>query len=390
MAWADRDKDGLPDFPVGRIPARKTDELDIVVRKIIAWEKQPASREDLRIGFWAGSPMYGALIDSMATALGLTVLSKHSPLWVEPSVLTADRRYALCAWPPDQPAHFAGWMARGGLVNVLMGHGSERSMYSMTHAGRRVEFSYRVAEQYLKKDRVASPLLVFTCSSGNFASRSPCLTEQMLLARGGPVATVGATAESHPLPNYNSGVASLNLLHDRPRRIGPYWLRIARRTARSRNLIMEMLLAQVEATQGMKTDPARLNRDQALLYALLGDPATRLRSPVLLEVDVTPCEKGWEWKAERPDKAGELSVQFRPLSSGHAAGPEDLDDRDACNKAFEKANADLGFRTLKKIAPDRPWQGLIEKPGRLRLVCACGDRIAVFCAQLTDRGTNRP
>lgn len=385
QAWADASDDRLPDFPVGRIPARTLPELETAIDKIISWERRPPCRDDLRILFWAGSPMYGAAIDAAVTAVALGAVGQHAPAWCEPSILTADSRYALCGWPADQPAHFTRWLVRGAGLAVIMGHGDTRRTYSMRFRGRTVGYSARAAGAILKNNTVAAPTIVFSCSSGNFAAPTRCLTEWMLLTPGGPVAAIGATADSHPLPNYNAGLAALNLLGPRGNRVGNYWLQIARRTARARNALMEFILARAESQRGMKTDPARLNRDQPMLYALLGDPATKIRFPAALRAEVHADEKGWSWRAAKPADAGELLVEIARSGGGTASSPGDAGDRRAWNESFHAAQDSLGFRTLDTISSRRQWTGRVDTPGRLRLLCVGKQRLSVFTAQLAPR-----
>ncbi len=384
-AWADGNGDRLPDFPVGRIPARNPAELETAIDKIIAWERRPPCRDDLRVLFWAGSPMYGAAIDAAATGVALAAVDQYAPAWCEPSILTADRRYALRGWPEDQPAHFTRWLVRGAGLAVIMGHGDTRGTHSMRFRGRTVGYSAQAAGAALAGNAVAAPTIVFSCSSGDFAAPDRCLTEWMLLTPGGPVAAIGATADSHPLPNYNAGLAAIRLLGPRFGRVGNYWLKVARETARARNPLMEFILARAESRRGMNTDPARLNRDQPLLYALLGDPATKTRFPAALRAAVRRDGEGWSWRAEKPVDAGNLLVEIARGGGGRASSPGDAGDRRAWNESFRAAQASLGFRTLETIRPRGRWAGRVDTPGTLRLLCVGKRRLAVFTADLAPR-----
>jgi hypothetical protein len=68
-AWGDLDGDLVPDTPVGRIPARTREQADMVVAKILAFERRQPTPKDLRLLLWGGVPGYGAVIDSWASSL---------------------------------------------------------------------------------------------------------------------------------------------------------------------------------------------------------------------------------------------------------------------------------------------------------------------------------
>ena len=136
--YGDLDGDDLPDVPVGRIPARTAEQAALVVRKILAYESQAPSLDDLRLPFWAGAPMFGPEVDSLATELALQVLRTYGPKWLCPWVLSADLRHPLCGWPPDQPGLYTGQLRRSGALAALMGHGGQSSLHAMQHQGRMI------------------------------------------------------------------------------------------------------------------------------------------------------------------------------------------------------------------------------------------------------------
>ena len=59
--------------------------------------------------------------------------------------------------------------------------------------------------------------------SGNFTAK-PCQAKSLLFLPGGPVATIGATTESHPLTNYFSGACLLTALGGQEKQLGTIWL----------------------------------------------------------------------------------------------------------------------------------------------------------------------
>ncbi len=209
MAWGDLDGDGIPDVPVGRIPAGTPGELELVVRKILAYESQPPSSADLQSAIWLGSPGYNATIDAAASALCLMTLQSDGPSWLQPWLISGNIDDPYCGWPPDQPARFTEQLKRGGIASILMGHANRRAFFSMRFASGAVWYRAGDAASTLSKGLPTPPMFFFSCESGQFGQATPCEAEEFLLMPGGPVATVAATTESHPLPNYFSGVCLL-------------------------------------------------------------------------------------------------------------------------------------------------------------------------------------
>src|SRR5262249_20085686 len=129
----------------------------------------------------------------------------------------------------------------------------------------------------------APPMVFFTCESGKFNQRAPCQAKALLLMPGGPVATIAATTESHPLTNYFSGMGLLTALSGSENRLGTIWLRTTRGARHAHDFMAEMMLRDVEGSLETPIDVEKLRRDQVMIYSLLGDPATRLRLPEKLE-----------------------------------------------------------------------------------------------------------
>ena len=367
--WGDVDQDLIPDFAVGRIPARSRDDVERVVKKILAFETRQTTPDDLRLVIWSGSPAYGPVIDGMATGVLLGALQSFTPRWAEPWVISADPNHALCGWPPDQPERFAASLAGNGVFGILMGHSSAENFLSMQHGVESIGFTTAHAKRYFSDAPPAPPVVLFACDAGKFDADRPCLAETMLLSSGGPVAVIAATTESHPLTNYYSGFALLGALSKQQDRLGLMWLAAQRRAAKDRNLLIERLLRDVEGKLEERIDIPKLRRDQMLMYALLGDPATRVRLPRPLEASIKRTADGWTWSAVRPQGATRLWVGFRspdlrmPVSTAvHQSNAE------AARAAFKEANQRFKYVEIAPPGSDEPWRGTIKQSGLLRLV----------------------
>lgn len=186
----------------------------------------------------------------------------------------------------------------------------------------------------------------------------------------GEVATVAASTNSHPLTNYFTATSMAAGLGGRTERYGDLWFD-AQKKARTREVniftVVANELKEIEGKLEDEIDVDKLKRDQMLMFAFLGDPATRIRLPGELGGSVDKRDDSWFWRVEKPEGATALEVAFRlkkpPLlrQFGRSAG------RDEADKRFHDANGQLGYSLLPAPGEDDPWEGLITEKGLLRL-----------------------
>ncbi len=313
MAWGDLDGNGAPALPVGRIPARSREQAALVVKKIIDFESQPPTAADLQLPVWLGSPEYTETINAMASGLGVQMLQADGPAWLRPWIVSGNPRDPFCGWPLEQAGLFSRQMRGGGIAGVLMGHASADAFFSMRFQGQTIWYDARQGTEEFSRGRPVPPLIFFSCHTGDFVRAEPCQAKALLFSPGGPVAVIGATTESHPLTNYFSGVCLLQSLRGKEARLGSIWLQAQQDARRRHDFVMEMMLRDVEGKLEKEIDEAKLRRDQLLLYAILGDPATHLRLPQPLQASVEQTATGWRWQTTRPPGAARLEVGFRKV-----------------------------------------------------------------------------
>ncbi|MBN1846026.1 MAG: hypothetical protein JW810_10105 [Sedimentisphaerales bacterium] len=377
MLWGDLDADGTPDVPVGRLPVRTAAELKLLVDRTIAYENQPMRRSDLGLAIWTGAPDFSPILDAMVTQMGWQVGQANAPKWMDLWVILANAAHPLCGLPTEQPERFSRQMQAGGVLSAMVGHGSESHFFSM----RDREDDYVVYQadhgrEFLSPDQTASPLVIISCYCGDFGGKEPCLAESLLLTKGGPPAVIGATTESQPLSNYYSSVSLLKALDGDTRRLGDLWLAAQQRMLRMRDFILEPLLQNIEGSLDEEISIDRLKRDQMRMYAVLADPALRLRLPERLDVEFHPDGQGGRWQAAKPPGADQLVLEYRAAKLDLALGdpnglPPDTRQR------FDRANERLRYQMRRQFPADQPWQGILTEPGRWRLVAECPDRVYV-------------
>lgn len=380
--YGDLDGDRVPDVPVGRIPARTPAEVSLAVRKTIAFETRAPEIADLDLAFWAGDPAFGPAAQALAPLVALEVVRKELPPWISPWVMVADPEHPLCGWPPDQPELFSSRLRKGAALGAILSHGFVRGVRGMPHDGRVTAYRVEDAERAFADGLPAPPVFVITCSSGDFTARVRCLTEAFLFAPGGPVAAAGATEESHPLPNAYLGIAVARALRGRPKTVGDLWLEAQRKALAERNAIFEFVVRQAASAAGLEADVESLQRDQPLLYALLGDPATRLKRPEPLRVEIRREGDRWRYRVWPPEGARELHVGVRVRADLGPRAP--LAGAEEARRRFADANAALAYRPLRAERDPESWEGVLERPGAYRFAVVAGDSLYAAEGRIQD------
>ena len=372
----DFDGDLIPDIPVGRIPVRTAEQLKLVVTKILAFENKHPTLDDLRLPIWAGSAGYNQMFNYMATELLLNGVQKNASPWLRPWIISADLMHSLCGWPPDQAEMFTEQLKRGGVMAVLIGHGSADSFYSMSFNGQNIGYAAVHAQKALAAGEPVPPLVIIACSTGSFTGRENCLAESLLLMPAGPVAVIGATTESHPLPNYFSSLCLVQERGEKDKRLGSLWLAAQQNAMKTRDFIIERMLCDVEGSLEEKINIANLRRDQILMYALLGDPATRLHLPDRLVARLERDANQWQWDVDRPAGATRLYVDLRPDGQSFPKVEGQLEKVSAL-KLFQQADSTFAFKSLGEFGIDQAWRGVVSEEGTLRLVATGPGRFYV-------------
>ncbi len=228
---------------------------------------------------------------------------------------------------------------------VLIGHGSNEHFFSMVFEGKWIGYCTDHFKDALATGEAGSPTVIIACSTGNFVGTKDCLAESLLSMSGGPVAVIGATVESHPLTNYFSALCLIRERGEKDKRIGTIWLAAQQKAMRTHDLIVERMLIDVEGKLEEKMDVAKLRRDQILMYALLGDPATRLHLPDKLNCRIDNIGEKWMWEVNRPKDVTKLYVGFKPDGQNFPTAELPL-QKDTATKHFEKANATFAFTSI--------------------------------------------
>jgi Peptidase family C25 len=382
MALGDFDGDGLPDAPVGRLPARTAAQVAAAAKKIVQWEKRAPSLADLTIPVWAGDPGFGPVFKDMALGFLLTQIRERAPLWAELWILQGDARSPFCGCPGEQRTLYNSRLRMGALVSAMIGHGQPGSWWSMDHDGRRLEYAVKDALR-LTTGPACAPHIIFACACGNFAFRGgDSLAEALFRAPGGPVLCVGASEDSHPLTNYYHSTSLLECLATAEPRFGDLWLRSLRKAHAASDPAKEWLVHVLEPLMIKKRlNTEDLRADHAFLYNVIGDPATRVFAPRMLEAEITAKDGAWLWRVPQPHADAKLVVQHRPPMDDYVLGPPAA-SRDEGLERIAKANAGLQFRTITELGPGENWEGTFQGTGTLRLVAVKPEGLSVAASMM--------
>jgi len=289
--YADLDGDHVPDVAVGRLAVDTKEELAILVRKILAYERSA----DLglwrrQIRFVAGVGNFGKLADRAIEMTAKKFITDGIPAAYDTSMTYASWRSPYC---PDPRRFHLSTMAelnRGCLFWVYVGHGYPTRLDRLRVPGAMYHiFDTRDAPKIRCAGRAPIAVLL-ACHAGAFDLSVDCLAEEMLLADDGPVAVVCASRLTMP---YAMAVIGDGLLHEcfqkQRSTLGEVLLHakrgmVARQTTPSAG---RRTLDALAAMLSPSPDELPAERAEHLsLFNLLGDPLLQLRYPKSVPLDV--------------------------------------------------------------------------------------------------------
>ncbi len=296
--YADLDDDALPDVAIGRLPADSPQQLAVIVRKIIAYEKQkPAGVWCRRVNFVAGVGGFGAVADNVIETATKKVLTEGIPAAYETSMTYGSWRSPFC---PD-PRHFhqatVDRLNEGSLFWVYIGHGQRRVLDQVRTPGG----MYHIFDT----DDVAkiqctggSPIAIFlACYTGSFDEERDCLGEEFLRAEEGPVAVLCGSRVTMP---YAMGVMGHELMDQyfvkRRQTLGELVMHAKRQmvrelqeseqSAKATRHLLDSIAAVISPAPQLLDEE---RREHVLMFNLLGDPLLRLDHPQ--EISVATVEE---------------------------------------------------------------------------------------------------
>ncbi len=376
LAWADIDADSIPDFPVGRIPARSVGQVRVAVKKILKYEALPPSTALLDLPVAAGAGGFSPSIDRLTTGLLITSVRTFGPKWAQPWIVSGDITNSLCGWPPEGGNAYWKQLANGPAIACLIGHGWENGFYFTPWKGKKLYFTADQARKILVKGPPSGPMVIVACLSAKFTAPEPCMSEELLFMPTGPVAMIAATRKTHPLPNYFTGISLLKEAAAGHERLGDFWIASQQNMLTERNMFVEAAMFNSSSL-----DQFKLREDQFLAYAILGDPATRLKLPEKLHSEVTREPGLVKWQVDKPKGATSLIIDYRPSGEKRPILKANANANTRRRLQME-SNKIFAFNRVATLNPTQPWQGTWNKPGTLRLTAIGPEKLHVAVLEL--------
>lgn len=379
-----------PELAVGRLSVETPEELRHVVDKILRFEKAPLDPgKRLKIHLFGGASGYSPAVDRFIEAFSRRMLDRFLPQQYDLDVIYANLPSPYCPPPNELGRYFAEGFNLEPAYTVFMGHGSKTSCFGMHWQRGKIRFGCGFATDQIsliREDSAAGPLFCFSCDNGFFDADEVSLAEAFLRHKGGPVCVIASSRQSHPLPNLYSAQALLESI-DGCVTAGELVNRMKTAGHKKGNPLTDMLLKDAEGSLEEEINVARLKEDQFSLYNLLGDPATRVAPPAVMEVKATLSEDGSRVQVE--------AASPLPRADGYVAlcrhrtwepKKRDLPDLESAEKEwraaktilFEEVNDKEFFRLpLTGVTTDKAPLAILDmkevfpdgiEPGKIRVI----------------------
>ena len=371
--YADLDDDGAPDAAVGRLTPDTPEELAVIVKKIIDFERSadfgPWRR---RLNFVAGIGGFGLLADTAIESVARHFLTHGIPAGYQVSMTQASWRSPYCPDPRRFHQTIVERLNEGSTIWVYIGHGSEEHVDRVHVPG--ADYKLLAAGDVAElKCSAGAPIAIFlACHAGSF-DLCDCLAEEMLRTPGAPVAVIAGSRVTMP---YGMSVLATGIMDEcfqrRAATLGEAFLAAKRKmlepdASNDNRKKLDALAAAVSPAIN-KLDDERA--DHLSLFNIIGDPMLRMRypGPVALDVPAT-ADAGGEVKISGASPvAGRATVElvvrrdrFAQRLPRRASYPNDLDDLSSFQMVYKKAN-DRRLHTVEITVPAGRFKTALKIP----------------------------
>jgi len=333
-----------PRFPLGRIPARTSDEATIALEKIKAYEsaRTPAPWQR-RINCLAGEGHFGPL-DALLEQLFTRMVDALVPDTFDLTMTYAKATSMFCP-PIDQlTPTILNRLADDALLFVYVGHGAPTALDDFHWREKRLTTLRTTDLAQLEPSSAHRPIAVLVCcSTGWFdlPNGEHSLAEAMLFSPSGPVAVIAGSRPTHP---YANAVLLESLTRHTTAHaaetLGALNHLVARDMLRAPTARDPIDLLTLPIAQTMQwASSLREHRSMHVrLYNLLGDPCLQLPPPAAeirlsRQGDIIIGEL-----ADMPTGQARITVQSARLAPPRAASLQAVTDSDDLQLPAKSAN----------------------------------------------------
>lgn len=287
--FADLDQDGIPDIAIGRISVDSKSELNAMIERVLAYEKNNSGEWLQRINFVAGVGGFGQLVDKLIEQAAKQMITDLIPAGYQTSMTYGSWNSPYCPDPRKFSDTCIQKFNEGCLFWVYIGHGATHQLDRVRLPDR----SYNILDESnvtkLDADQ-GNPIAIFlACSTGGFDHPRDCLAEKMLRQPSGPIAVLASTRVAMP---YGLSTFTLELTKEhfegKSKTLGEAVL-IAKQRLVSDEIDQSDFRSMIEA-MGSSFSPkpellAAERKEHADLIHLLGDPLLKIKRAQKLELD---------------------------------------------------------------------------------------------------------
>ena len=303
--YGDLNGDFIPDVAVGRISVDTPEQLRLIVRKVIDYERIPRRGEWRRtIQLAAGVGDFGILADTIIEKAAKKLITDGIPAAYRTGFTYGNWRSPFCPDPRLFREHMLLQVEQGCLFWVYMGHGRAHRLDRFTVGNLLIPvLESRDARRF--QSHAGMPIAVLlACYTGAFEQPRDCLAERLLRVPNGPIAVLASSRVAMPYSMAVLGTSLMeatfgqdgsrsNSIHsdsrqsDRPFRVlGDVVLQgkrvLASTAANGKNRKLMDSLAKALSPTKEKLPVER--REHTLMFNLLGDPLLRIELPRTLRV----------------------------------------------------------------------------------------------------------
>ena len=276
LPWASGAKNG--NIEVGRLPARNSGEMAVMVKKILTWPsgQEPFPKVQLIAGHHGAAPALEGMANGVMNSLALDLVRQLPPAWRFEGAVHLDGSPWQIA-TADLPAVSRKMMTTHATFLAFMGHSAPNGAFSK--------------DTLLLSDRDwralpadgPRPGIFFTCGchSCELTPRFEAFGFAAIRAAGGPPAVIGSHGETWAAMGYLAASGLIDRLGKNPPpvRLGTLWLAVQQGIAKGKiRPVTFSMLDNVDGTHGkVPLDQQRLEHLES--WMLLGDPAMTLLPP---------------------------------------------------------------------------------------------------------------
>jgi hypothetical protein len=387
------DENPLPAAAIGRLPAESPEELAVMLKKIVAYERSSDFGPwRQRMNFVAGAGNFGLLADMLLESAAQVFITQCIPAEYHVSMTYCNWRSPYCPDPRRFHETAIERLDEGSLFWVYIGHSAIAETARMAVPGGEYPI-LETPDAWALRGGPGRPIALFlSCYAGALDARGRCLASALAAAPGGPVAVVAGTRVAMP---YAMTVMATNLTDECFRgpcpTLGEALLHAKRNMLKepgkddARRAMLDSIAAMISPSG---KELAAERAEHVLMFNLIGDPLLGMRHPQAMEVRAAksvPAGGSLEIDGASPiDGRASVELVLRrdraggqpPSRSVYPASDEELA---ALDEVYQRANE----RRVKTAA-------LAIRAGRFRTKidvpaeAAGGCRVCVFVAGKTD------